>query len=277
MVFLKGCNLNCKWCHNPESINKDLEIMFNPNSCIRCGLCKIVCGNNVHTISDNDHVIERNNCNLCGKCIEVCPTKSIEICGKFMSLKEIIRFIDRDEVFYNTSKGGLTISGGEPLTQKDFTYSLLKEAKSLGIHTVLDTNGYYDFNEIKMILNYIDIIHYDLKIMDSDLHEFYTGTSNKKILETLKKICIVGKNITITIPLIEGVNNSERNINETISFLENLSNKPRVKLLPYHHLYISKLLKLGKNGKQFKTPSNIKEIMKKFEVRGFELYKNYLD
>lgn len=138
-IFLKGCNMNCKWCHNPESINKNTELMFNPQKCIKCKSCETVCEKGVHRFKDTEHIVDREKCITCGRCAEACPTKAIEVCGKRVTVSEILDTIVRDKIFYDVSKGGITISGGEPLVQNIFTFDLLREVKFLGINTALDT------------------------------------------------------------------------------------------------------------------------------------------
>jgi len=260
-VFLKGCNLECKWCHNPESISGDKELMYDEKKCLKCRRCEEVCKREVHRFIDTEHLVDRNKCNFCGKCIDVCPTKAVEICGKTVTVGKVLEIIMRDKMFYDVSNGGITISGGEPLVQKEFTFSLLYGAKSLGINTILDTNGYWDWKDIEKMLPYIDSFRYDLKIMDNNMHKLYTGVSNKVILENLKKLSKIEKDIIIVIPLIEKINDSDDNIKSLISFIRTLTKVPKVQILPYHSIYTSKMKKLGKNNRLFSTPKD--EVIEK--------------
>ena len=274
-IFLKGCNMSCKWCHNPESINKDLMLMYNEKKCIKCRKCGEVCKREVHRFIGEEHLVYRNKCNDCGACIDVCPTKAVEICGKRVSAKEVLDILIRDKVFYDVSNGGITISGGEPLVQKEFTFGLLCGAKSLGINTIIDTNGYWNWKDIEKMLPYIDSFRYDLKIMDPKTHKLYTGVGNKVILENLKKLGRIGKDIVIVIPLIEKINDSDENIKSLISFIKTLPKVPKVQILPYHSLYTSKMKKLEVNYRLFSTPKDevIKKVKEMLVSADINLYK----
>ena len=274
-IFLKGCNMSCKWCHNPESISEDLMLMYNEKKCIKCRKCEEVCKREVHRFIGEEHLVYRNKCNDCVACIEVCPTKAVEICGKRVSAKEVLDILIRDKVFYDVSNGGVTISGGEPLDQKEFTFGLLCGAKSLGINTILDTNGYWNWKDIEKMLPYIDSFRYDLKIMDPKTHKLHTGVDNKVILENLKKLGRIGKDIVIVIPLIEKINDSDENIKSSISFIKTLPKVPKVQILPYHSLYTSKMKKLEVNYRLFSTPKDevIKKVKEMLVSADINLYK----
>ena len=275
-VFLKGCNMDCKWCHNPESINKKLELMYDAKKCIKCRKCEEVCDREVHRFVNSEHLVYRNKCNACGKCTELCPTKAVEICGKTVSVKEVLEIVIKDKIFYDVSNGGMTISGGEPLVQKEFTLGLLCGAKSLGINTIVDTNGYWDWKDVEKMLPYIDSFRYDLKIMNCSTHKLYTGVNNKLILENLKKLSEFNKDIVVVIPLIKEISNTVENIKSTVLFLKTLSKVPKVQILPYHSLYISKSKKLGKNYRKFLTPKkqNIKKVKGILRSEGIEIYND---
>lgn len=273
-VFLKGCNMKCKWCHNPESVNIVENLMYNEKKCMKCRRCEEVCKRGVHSFTDKEHLVNRNRCNACGKCIDVCPAKAVEICGKKVTVKEVLEIVARDKVFYDVSNGGITISGGEPLVQKEFTFYLLCGVKSLGINTILDTNGNWDWEDIEKMLPYIDSFQYDLKIMDDSIHKLYTGVSNKVILKNLEKLCKIGKDIVVVVPLIEKINDSDDNIKSLISFLKTLPKIPKVHILPYHSLYTSKMKKLGRSYKLFSTPKvkAIERIKDMLVLTGIDLY-----
>lgn len=275
-VFLKGCNMDCKWCHNPESKNKNLELMYDAKKCIKCRKCEKVCDREVHRFVNSEHLVYRNKCNACGKCTELCPTKAVEICGKTVSVKEVLEIVIKDKIFYDVSNGGMTISGGEPLVQKEFTLGLLCGAKSLGINTIVDTNGYWDWKDVEKMLPCIDSFRYDLKIMNCSTHKLYTGVNNKLILENIKKLSEFNKDIVVVIPLIKEISNTVENIKSTVLFLKTLSKVPKVQILPYHSLYISKSKKLRKNYRKFLTPEkqNIKKVKEILRSEGIEIYND---
>ena len=273
-VFLKGCNMNCKWCHNPESISQDLELLYSDHKCIKCRKCEKVCTGEVHGFIDAEHSVDRNKCNACGKCIDVCPTRAVEISGEKVTVKEVLDIITRDKIFYDVSNGGLTISGGEPLAQKEFTFGLLREAKALGINTILDTNGYWNWKDMEKMLPCIYSFRYDLKIMDCNMHKFYTGVSNKVILGNLEKLSKIEKDVVIVIPLIEKINDTDENIKLFISFIRTLHKVPKVQILPYHSLYISKSRKLGGSDRLFSTSEDedIKRVKGILMSEGIDLH-----
>jgi pyruvate formate lyase activating enzyme len=266
--------MDCKWCHNPESITKNVKLLYDDKKCIRCGKCAAVCERGVHRFTGTEHLVERNSCNACGKCVDICPTKAVEICGRRVSVKDVLEIVIRDKIFYDVSNGGMTISGGEPLVQKEFTFGLLWGAKSSGIHTILDTNGYWNWKDIEKMLPYIDRFHYDLKIMDDNTHKRYTGVSHSVIVENLKKLSRVGKDVVVAIPLIKGINDSDGNIKAFISFMKALPKAPKVHILPYHSLYISKTRKLGRRCELFSTPSEavIERVKTMLLSEGIDLY-----
>ena len=275
-IFLKGCDLSCKWCHNPEGIKKTPELMYNSNKCLYCKECEKVCEYNVHKFLP-DHVLNRENCVLCGKCVEVCPTKAIQICGEETSVKKVLDIIVRDKMFYDNSGGGITISGGEPLCQSNFTFGLLKAAKMRDINTFIETNGNWDWKIMKKLLPLIDGFYYDLKHMNSEEHLKLTGSGNHRILENLTNLYenITNKQeIIISLPLLSNINDSDENINSIIKFVKSLRIIPKILILPYNDFYISKLKQLGKKYiYDFRSPSQrrISEIKSKFYKEGIKI------
>ena len=183
IVFLKGCPLDCKWCHNPESKNIKPILLFDINKCIGCKKCSIVC--DLHKFDkDYNHYIDREKCILCGKCVNEC-VGALEICGKEMSIDEIVKEVKKDKDYYDNSNGGVTISGGEPLMHKDFLLNLLKKLKENNINVCIETSGYSNFNIIKEINEFVDIFLYDIKETNDEKHIEYTKVSNKLIIENL--------------------------------------------------------------------------------------------
>jgi len=247
VVFLKGCNLNCAWCHNPESISREKERMYAPARCIKCGTCVLACPNKAIALTPEGIVTDAELCTLCGKCAEVCPTKAIEISGRPMSVAEIMSEIEKERVFFDQSGGGVTFSGGEPLLQARFLIELLDECGHRGIHRAVDTAGLANTEIVLEVARRTDLFLYDLKMMDSDKHREWVGIPNEKILENLKVLAETGAKIIIRIPLIGGVNDDAENLEATARFVAELSGeKKEVNLLPYHKIAQTKYQKLGR-------------------------------
>lgn len=244
-VFLKGCPLHCSWCHNPESISGDQEIILREDKCIRCGSCLEVCENNAAQQIDNQIITVRENCMQCGKCIEVCYTEARAIAGREMSTEEVLDEILKDTVFYGESGGGVTFSGGEPFLQHEFLHSLLARCKQHNIHTAVDTTGYTSVEILQRSINFIDLFLYDIKTMNDTIHKSFTGVSNKLILENLKKLSEWQKNIIIRIPIIHGINDNLEEIRNIGEYVESLGNISEIHLLPYHKSGIEKYQRLG--------------------------------
>ncbi len=247
LVFLKGCPLSCLWCANPESQNKHKEIALYPINCIKCDECINIC--KLGAISTNDETglieIDRSLCDGCGECAESCYSGGIKLIGECMTVDEVFSHIKKDMTFYKKSNGGVTLSGGEPTVQSEFCREILKKCKGHGISTALETCGYVNWETLKDILQYVDVVLYDLKVMDEKLHIKYTGVSNVLIKENAQKIVELGKEIIIRYPMIPGYNTSEYNIKNMGEFARGLNIK-RVDILPYHKLGVSKYSAIGK-------------------------------
>jgi pyruvate formate lyase activating enzyme len=242
-VFLKGCPLDCWWCHNPESQNSQIETMEFPERCIGCKECIKACklgimGKNIS--KENFKKI----CNLCGKCIDVCYALAREMIGKEMTTFEVMEEIKKDSIFYSESGGGATFSGGEPLMQKDFLEDLLRECKKNSIHTALDTSGYGPIRDLLDIAKLTDLFLYDIKLMDNGKHVKYTGVPNKLILDNLRELSKLHSNIIIRIPVIPGVNDDGENILATGELAVSLGIK-EINLLPFHRAGTEKYKKLN--------------------------------
>jgi len=276
-IFLKGCPLRCLWCANPESQKLHNEIMYNADICLNdCYECVETCP--LKAIRKNNYqkiIIDRNICNNCGNCTLICPTKALFLTGLEISIEDAVNELLKDIVFYKTSGGGITISGGEPLKQKVFVLELLKNCKKNKIHTALDTCGYGEWNDLKKMLEYTDLVLYDLKIINAKKHKKYTGVSNKLILDNVKKISkIKFASLIIRLPLIPGINDSAEDIYELLNFLKDISFK-RIDILPYHKLGISKYKMLGRKYQLIKTKipekNYINSIKLLVEEKGFEV------
>jgi pyruvate formate lyase activating enzyme len=247
VIFMKGCNLNCAWCHNPESISTETERMYAPAKCIQCGTCVVACPEKAITLTSEGIITDTKRCNMTGRCAEVCPTKAIEISGHPMSVAEIMNEIEKERVFFDQSGGGVTFSGGEPLLQSRFLIELLDECGKRGIHRAVDTAGLANTEIILEVAKRTDLFLYDLKMMDSEKHRKCVGVPNEKILENLKLLAETGVKIIIRIPLIGGVNDDAENMVATARFVASLSGeKKEVNLLPYHKIAQTKYQKLGR-------------------------------
>ncbi len=271
-IFFKGCNLNCAWCHNPESIIPTAQKMYSKDKCIGCGTCVEVCPTNVITLTPEGIVTDLELCKLCGKCAEVCPTKATEISGHEESIEEIMNIIERERVFFDQSGGGVTFSGGEPLMHSSFLIKLLDACGERGIHRVVDTTGMAKTETLLDVAKRTDLFLYDLKLIDSERHKKWTGVGNEKILENLKILSESGAAINIRIPLIKGVNDDIENIEGTAKFIASLAgDKKPVNLLPYHNIAQKKYEKLGREWK----PDEMAEPTKNEQTEIISLFSNY--
>ncbi len=247
VIFLKGCNLNCAWCHNPEGISAGQERMYSQSKCIQCGTCVAACPEKAIILTPEGIDTDSAICNLTGLCVAVCPTTAIEMSGKLFSVEEIMTEIEKERVFFDQSGGGVTFSGGEPLMHAGFLVRLLDECRRRGIHSAVDTAGLANTEILLEVARHTDLFLYDLKMMDSERHRKWTGVPNEKILENLKTLADAGANIIIRIPLIGGVNDDTENMAETARFVAGLSGeKKQVNLLPYHKIAQTKYQKLGR-------------------------------
>ncbi len=248
VIFFKGCNLQCAWCHNPEGISGKAEKMYSPSKCIKCGTCVEVCPESAITLTPEGIVSDDKHCILCGRCAEICPTKAIEMSGKSMSVSEIMEIIEKERIFFDNSGGGVTFSGGEPLIHSGMLIELLDQCRLRGIHSAVDTAGHVSTEIIIEVAKRTDLFLYDLKMMESGLHKDWTHVCNERILQNLTAIAGTGVDIIIRIPLIGGINDTDENINQTAVFIAGLEgNIKEVHLLPYHSIAQNKYNKLSKS------------------------------
>ncbi len=248
VVFFSGCPLSCIWCHNPEGKNFSRLISHDPNKCIGCKTCTQVCPLNAIS-PDNKFFIDRNTCDLCGACQEECPSGAIEITGRWYSVPEVIDLLVQDKPFYDTSGGGVTLSGGEATLQADFAGKLAQGLKEHEIDILLETCGEFETSGfLSRLYPYIDTIYFDIKLMDPQEHEQWCGRTNKRILSNLETLIENEKNhgprLEVRLPLVPGITDTRKNIGDIASWLLDRGKK-RIKLLAYHPFWIEKLAKLG--------------------------------
>jgi pyruvate formate lyase activating enzyme len=247
-VFIKGCPLRCAWCHNPESQSFEKELITIDTRCIHCGECVRLCHQNPQVLENaitrsND---ENSRCIKCGDCVDACPTGARQMIGQRMSVEDVVTEVMKDRLFYDESGGGVTISGGEPLAQPDFVMELVHALHSHGIHTALDTSGFAPLNIFTKAVEQVDLVLYDLKLMDEDRHRHYTGVSNRSILNNLHSLGRMHKRIWLRIPLIPGVNDDQDTLDQMAEFAASIPGILQVNILPYHEIGLDKNRRLGR-------------------------------
>ena len=266
-VFMKGCPLQCRWCSNPESLNPHVEIMVTDARCILCRRCAEVCPK--RAIELNKVIkIDRLRCDLCLRCSDVCPTGAIKTVGQWMTIQKVLSEIMKDELFYQNSGGGVTISGGEPLTQWEFVRNLLKECQLQGIHTALDTSGYAPWAKFEEVLKYVDLCLYDVKHADSESHRRGTGKSNRRIIGNFYLAASTVRT-WLRVPVIPGYNDSEENITNLIHLAKE-GNVEKVSLLPYHEYGKAKYEQLGR----YNRMAQVKPSSDDYLERLYNLFQN---
>ncbi len=244
-VFMKGCPLHCLWCSNPESQDATPNLMVRDMNCKGCGACKEICPKGAISLTEEGiRKIEWGKCNQCLLCVNACPYNALNICGTYMTVDEVLEEVLRDKDFYRNSGGGITVSGGEALTQNEFVTDLLKASKSEGLHTALDTSGYAPWEKLEKVLSFVDLILWDIKHLDPVVHKKMTGAENNLILENLLKASHI-KPVWMRMPLIAGFNDSETYIREFIRLAKKIAAE-KVSLLPYHEGGKSKTDQMGR-------------------------------
>jgi len=274
-VFLKGCRLSCAWCHNPESISRKVEKLYTASKCIGCRACVEACPENAVELTPNGIVTNPGKCLLHGACAVACPAKATEICGENIPIEDLMKEIEKERLFFDTSGGGVTFSGGEPLIYHEFLIKILDRCGERHIHRVVDTCGYAEEKILLDVARRTDLFLYDLKHMDREQHKRWIGASNETILGNLEALAATGANIVIRIPLIENVNTDDENIIKSAEFVSKLSgDKKAVNLLPYHKVAETKFGKLGRpdDFRLLEEPSagRIEHIIGIFEQHGLQ-------
>jgi len=242
LIFLKGCPLECSWCANPESQDPEPEIMYHQEKCHGSKKCLEVCPHDA-IVEDEEFglTVDDNSCDLCGVCTDKCPYGALELVGERVTVAEIMDRIRSDKSFYDNSRGGITLTGGEPLFQPNFSRELLKRCRDYNISTAVETSGYSSWEDLKSITPYLNLVFYDFKHLDPEIHEKHTGASNELIKTNLKKLAgSFSGDLIIRIPLVPEYNSSKGLLENTFSFLGGIQEIERIEVMPYHRFGVSK-------------------------------------
>lgn len=273
-VFLKGCPLCCPWCHNPESQKVRPEVIVMENRCIACGECRQVCQFAESLGVEGPLPRAVDGCTLCGECVDTCPTGARQIVGQRMTVEEVMAEITKDEVFYEDSFGGVTFSGGEPLSQPAFLKELLIACRAHGLRTAVDTCGFACTDLVLEIGRLTDLFLFDVKMMDDARHRHYTGVSNAAILANLKALDTIHDCIWVRVPLIPGINDDPANLEAVARFVASLSRVRRVSILPFHRTAEQKFRRLGMEFRlaDLEAPSGeqVERAVQRFQAVGLE-------
>ncbi len=240
VVFLKGCPLGCQWCSTPASQRFKPELGYDPERCNACAECVAACPHDAIRIDDDGLTVitDPERCQLCFACVSACPSHARRQYGQRVTAADVLKELEKDDIFYFHSGGGVTLSGGEPLQQLAFAREILAGCRHRGFHTAIETSGFVPWSHFEQTLPFLDAILIDIKVMDEKIHERVTGKSNAAILDNITRIDQDGNpvDLFIRIPLIPGINDSEANLEATVAFCKKLKKFKELHLLPYHRL-----------------------------------------
>jgi pyruvate formate lyase activating enzyme len=249
-VFLKGCPLRCFWCHNPEGLRLQPEIQCFPERCIGCGACLAACPHGAHALEGERRVFHREKCRACGRCTDTCYAEALVLTGRRMTVGQVVEEVLRDRAFYETSGGGVTLSGGEPLLQPGFSQAILACCRAEGLHTAIETAGHCRWGDLAALLSVTDLVLMDLKHVDPARHRAATGVSNRRILANGRRLVQSGVQVAFRLPVVPTVNDTPEEVAAIAAFVRSLAAlapgpPPALELLAFHHLAGSKYQSLG--------------------------------
>ena len=247
-VFLKGCPLKCIWCHSPEGISSDIAVWYNQNSCISCGRCIEACPERALIFESDTQptiVIDRLRCKVTGDCVRVCPTGSVQFTGRITTSDEVLLEIEKDSAYYESSGGGVTLTGGEPLFQPDFTFEILRLCHEKAVHTTLETSLFASKEVVKRLAPLIDLVITDLKIFDPVAHQKFTGQSNEIIKENFAFLAVSGKDLIVRVPLVKDITDTAENRGAIQNYVQSFRSDISVEFIRFNPLAANNYKKLG--------------------------------
>jgi pyruvate formate lyase activating enzyme len=255
-VFFKGCNLRCFWCHNPETLRSEPQLQLFPDRCIGCGECFERCPQGAHAMTEQGRVFLRERCQACGTCVETCYAQALLLVGEEKTVDEVVQEVLRDLPFYETSGGGVTLSGGEPLLQLEFAIAILERCREAGLHTAIETAANWPWARLEAILPVTDLVMMDVKLMDPARHKECTGVSNERILANAKRLGIEAPALIVRTPIVPGVNDAPDDVLAIAQFAATLPNLLYYELLPFHPMASGKYdsLDMDYRARDLQTP-----------------------
>jgi pyruvate formate lyase activating enzyme len=277
-VFFKGCPLACPWCHNPEGLRAGPEVMWQSSICLGCGDCAASCSEQAIRLADGRVQIDRKRCTACGHCVDACPSGALERAGIEYGVPELLEEVSKDRTFYSTSGGGVTLSGGEPLMQHDFVTEFAARCRDEGLHVALDTSGFGRPEWLDPVLKSVDLVLFDLKLMDPTEHQRLTGVPIEGVLANLEHVVATGLPVWVRTPVIPGHTDSEENIRAIAAYLKaNVSTLQRCDLLAFSNLCKSKYEMLGRqfplDGRRLLTRQDMERLAEVTRAEGIDVVR----
>ena len=245
LVFLKGCPLRCLWCANPEGQSPEPDLLYAEVDCIGCGACVEVCPQEALQLDGGGLVRDDSRCRICGLCVGECYAQALQLDSRLMSVDEVMTEVKKDMRFYRRSGGGVTLSGGEPVLQKEFAAAILKACREEFLSTAIETCGHYPWEHMAALLPWLHQVFYDVKHISPQVHERLTGRDNELILANLRRLAVSDVELVVRVPIIPGLNDEDENIAGIARMVKGLSERCSMELLPYHNLGMAKYRKLS--------------------------------